>query len=102
MKNILLILLTAQLVHAQPRIDLTGTWKLNTDEIVVITQHGSQVTAVFSPPVQCHGDMRTTLFTSPFDSNALTLGSEQFYACTREQKLIDDLGLTPIYQTKFQ
>ena len=107
MKKLIIILIIAfnsTLIYAQqnpPPIDLSGTWKLNTEEIVVITQSGNQVTAVFSPSVQCHNEIRTTLFISPFDFNTLTLGNDQFWACTREQKLIDDCGLTPVYQTKF-
>ena len=89
-------------------IDLSGTWKLNTGETVVITQSGNNLTATFSPPVQCHDDVLTTLFISPMEFTSITgrdtiisLRSDQFWTCTHNQKLIDDCGLTPVYVTKF-
>jgi hypothetical protein len=93
----------------QSKYNLTGTWKLNTGETVVITQSGNNVTAVFSPPIKCHDDQRTTLFISPMEFTSFTgrdttvsLGSDQFWACTRDERLIKDCGVSAVWVTRFR
>ena len=69
--TVLCISLQAQTTY-QSKYNLTGTWKLNTGETVVITQSGNNVTAAFSPPIKCHNDQRTTLFISPMEFTSFT------------------------------
>jgi hypothetical protein len=89
------------------RFDLTGTWRLNTGETIVITHSGNIVTAAFSPTQPCYSDVRTTLFISPLEYEVIErdtvvyLKSEQFWACSGNEKLCKDCDIPVVYLTKF-
>src|SRR3990172_5748568 len=85
-------------VYSQNLADLSGWWRLNTGDIIHILQSGNDVTAVYDPTVKCHSDELRTLFNSPIlefttmtgRDTSVVLGSEEFYSCTRDKRLIED------------
>jgi len=97
----------SQEIKRWPRFDLSGTWRLNTGETIVITQSGNTVTASFSPAQPCYESVRTTLFISPLEYEVIErdtvvyLKSEQFWACSGNEKLCKDCDIPVVYVTKF-
>ena len=97
----------AQETKRWSRFDLSGTWRLNTGETIVITQSGNTVTASFSPSQPCYENVRTTLFISPLEyevierDTVVMLKSEQFWACSGNEKLCKDCDIPTVYVTKF-
>lgn len=100
----------AQVRQPQPTasVDLSGKWKLETGETVLITQESSgEVTAQFSPEAPCWNRSITKLFIAPLSFNVdgilpyHRLEGDQFWACTRTKKMMDDCGLPDIFKTNF-
>ncbi len=92
-----------------PTPNLTGKWKLDTGEIIDITQdNAGQVTAKFSPVVPCWDLQRTFLFkgqlktTGSGDTATATIENGQFWACTRNEKMWKECGVQKLFETKLR
>jgi hypothetical protein len=95
-----------------PQVDLSGKWELDSGGIVQIDHllATGTVIATFSPPLPCHDDARTRLFSSRLKVVAVAGGGQKlmledgaFSACTRDKKLIDSCpGVTAVWSTKFR
>lgn len=94
----------------QPTPILTGKWKLDTGEVITISQDSSgKVTAAFTPSVRClENSTRTTLFISPLkitgsgDTTSAKLESDEFWACTRTPAMVTECGVLELFKTKFR
>lgn len=93
----------------EPAPILTGKWKLDTGEIVTITQDASRnVTAVFTPSVPClSNSTRTILFTGKLKLTSLgdtenILEGDRFWACTRTPAMVTECGVQELFMTKFR
>ena len=93
-----------------PAPTLTGKWKLDTGEIITITQDARRnVTAVFTPPVPClSNSTRRILFTGELkftgtgDMATATLEGDRFWACTRTPAMVTECGVKELFMTKFR
>lgn len=88
--------------------DLTGRWKSDTGQTIVIRHDRSgQVTARFSPVVPCWDQTRSEYFSAPLISTGSGEGASYklegtYTACTNTKKMIDDCGVQKVFQTKFK
>jgi len=89
--------------------DLTGKWKTEKGETVIIRHdQAGHVTARFSPPVRCWDQTRSEYFSAPLtltgrgDSATYKLEGDRYIACTNTKKMIDDCHLDAVFQTKFK
>jgi hypothetical protein len=88
---------------------LTGKWKLDTGEIITITQDARRiVTAVFTPSVPCLNSTRTILFTGELkftgtgDTATARIEGDRFWACTRTPAMVTECGVQAVFMTKFR
>ena len=89
---------------------LTGKWKLDTGEIITITQDARRiVTAMFTPPVRCLSNSTRTIFfkgelklTGTGDMATAKLEGDQFWACTRTPAMVTECGVQELFSTKFR
>ena len=88
---------------------LTGKWKLDTGEIITITQNTRNVTALFTPSVRClNNSTRTILFsgelkiTGTGDTATAKLEGDRFWACTRTPEMVTECGVQELFMTKFR
>lgn len=85
--------------------NLTGKWKLDTGEIIDITQdYTGQVTAKFSPVGRCWDLPHTFLFKGKVKTmdSGTTIEDGQFWACTRTEKMWKECGVQKLFETKFK
>jgi hypothetical protein len=102
---------TGQTQVAEPPLDLSGKWVLDTGETIEISHLAAsgKVIASFSPSVPCHNDRRTELLNSFLKVSPVSGGGSEFtltdgpfFACTRDKKLIDDCDVSAVWKSKFR
>jgi len=94
----------------QPAPLLSGKWKLDTGEVITVSQDSTgKATALFTPSVPClKNSTRTILFSAPLkitgsgDTASATLESDQFWACTRTPAMVTECGVKELFMTKFR
>ena len=94
----------------QPAPILSGKWKLDTGELITVSQDSNgKVTALFTPSVAClKNSTRTILFSAPLkmtgsgDTATTTLESDQFWACTRTPEMVTECGVKELFMAKFR
>ena len=89
--------------------DLTGRWKTDKGETVIIRHdQAGQVTARFSPTVPCWDQTRSEYFSAPLilagrgEAVSYKLEGDRYMACTNTRKMMDDCRVEPLFQTKFK
>lgn len=89
---------------------LTGKWKLDTGEIIDITQSASgQVTAKFVPPTRCWDLERKSLFEGKVKTAgsgataSVTIENGRFWACTRTERMWKECPtVSKLFETKLR